>query len=141
MPFSPPAARSRGFQKPPLRRRSTPVAESAPEVSEPPEGTPLLRALVWSYFLLLLLEGAFRKWWLPQYSAPLLVVRDPFVLCIYFLAHQQRIVPRHPLFGLFLFQAVAGVLLVGSQYILLGLPPFVLAYGYRTLFLHLPLIF
>jgi hypothetical protein len=131
-----------GFQKPPLRHpKAVKPIVVAREDTAAASGTPLLRTLVWTYFILLLVEGALRKWWLAQYSAPLLVIRDPVVLLIYMLAHQQRIVPRHALFGMFLFQAVAGVLLVVSQYMVLRLPPFVLFYGYRTLFLHFPLIF
>ncbi len=38
---------------------------------------PLLKKLFWAYFLLLIFEGALRKWILPQFSAPLLLVRDP----------------------------------------------------------------
>lgn len=129
------------FLKPPLRHQK-------PAEAGPPEaravivrGTAALRNLVWIYFFLLLIEGALRKWILPQFSAPLLVIRDPIVVLIYLMAHQQKIVPQHRLFGLFVFQAVAGLLLVVSQYVVLGLQPFVLFYGYRTAFMHLPLIF
>ena len=44
------------------------------------------RRLIWVYFWLLIFEGTFRKWILPQYSDILLVVRDPVVLAIYFTA-------------------------------------------------------
>lgn len=135
-----PARAAGGFQKPPLRFRKAEAAPAA-DGSAILRGTPVLRRLVWLYFILLLAEGALRKWVLPQYSAPLLVVRDPVAILIYLLAHQQKIVPQHRLFGFFAFQAVAGLLLVISQYVVLGLQPFVLFYGYRTAFLHLPLIF
>ena len=43
---------------------------------------PLLKKLFWLYFLLLIFEGALRKWIVPQLSAPLLLVRDPVALWI-----------------------------------------------------------
>ena len=43
---------------------------------------PFLKKLFWAYFLLLIFEGALRKWILPQLSAPLLLVRDPIALLI-----------------------------------------------------------
>ena len=39
-----------------------------------------IRRLIWLYFWLLLLEGALRKWVLPQLSNPLLIIRDPVVV-------------------------------------------------------------
>ena len=41
---------------------------------------PLLKKLFWAYFLLLIFEGALRKWVMPQLSAPLLLIRDPLAL-------------------------------------------------------------
>lgn len=132
-----------GFQKPALRSRRISAEEPlpVPPAPERARGTPLLRKLVWLYFILLLFEGALRKWWFPEYSGPLLIIRDPLVIAIYFVAHHHRIIPRGRLLNLFLFQAAAAVLLVGAQYLVLRLPPFVLLYGYRTLFLHFPLVF
>jgi hypothetical protein len=131
-----------GFKKPPLiaTARQRPKSHNE-EPSGPATENNVLKQLVWLYFGLLLIEGALRKWTLPQFSAPLLIVRDPVVLAIYFVALQQNIVPGHRLFRFLLFQAVAGLLLLGSQWILYKLPPLVLLYGYRTLFLHLPLVF
>ena len=51
-----------------------------------------LRRLIWLYFWLLMFEGALRKW-VPPLSAPLLVVRDPLVLLIYFHAVRCRRFP------------------------------------------------
>jgi hypothetical protein len=102
----------------------------------------VLRGMIWLYFVLLITEGALRKWALPSLSAPLLVVRDPLVLLIYVQALRCR---RFPVGGpivvyfllltsftlLALFQMIAGI----------GGGPLVAAYGLRTNFLHLPLIF
>ena len=54
-----------------------------------------IRRLIWLYFWLLLLEGALRKWVVPQLSNPLLIIRDPVVLLIYVLAIRARVFPRN----------------------------------------------
>lgn len=131
---------SGGFAKPPLRipprRAARPV-----KPADPDRVRGQLKLLVWAYFWLLIFEGALRKWVVPQLSAPLLIVRDPVVILICGIAWQHGIFPRHKLFPFFMFLAAAGVLLLVCQWILLGISPAVLAYGYRCLFLHLPLIF
>src|SRR5205823_14992049 len=53
-----------------------------------------LKWAIWIYFFLLIFEGVFRKWLLPQYSDVLLVVRDPVVIVIYMLAIKARLFPR-----------------------------------------------
>src|SRR5205085_10782875 len=54
-----------------------------------------IRHLIWLYFWLLLVEGALRKWVLPDLSNPLLVVRDPVVLAIYLLSFRARVFPKN----------------------------------------------
>ena len=54
-----------------------------------------IKRLIWLYFFLLIFEGTFRKWILPQFSDVLLVVRDPVVLAIYFFAIKARVFPRN----------------------------------------------
>lgn len=97
-----------------------------------------MRQLVWVYFWLLLFEGALRKWVLPSLANPLLIVRDPVVLLLYFLAWKNGVFPRNP----FIF---FGVLLAIITLFVGSLAPdntvFVALYGARTNFLHLPLIF
>src|SRR3954463_14986510 len=53
-----------------------------------------LKWALWAYFFLLIFEGVFRKWILPQFSDVLLVVRDPVVLVIFMLAIKARLFPR-----------------------------------------------
>jgi hypothetical protein len=103
-------------------------------------------ALVTLVYLLLIFEGALRKWVLPHYSAVLFFVRDPFVLAIYALAFAKGLWPRRQALltgGVAL--ALAGVLLVAAQIstttgvqdrqLLLA------AYGWRNYFLYIPLAF
>ncbi|HVF70542.1 MAG TPA: hypothetical protein VM940_02940 [Chthoniobacterales bacterium] len=103
-----------------------------------------LKRLIWVYFFLLIFEGVFRKWLLPQYSDILLVIRDPVVLLIYALAIKAKIFPRN---GFILALGVIAVLswlvalVVLEPY--LSLRPLILVtgFGFRSNFLHLPLIF
>ena len=44
----------------------------------------LLKKGIWLYFLLLIFEGALRKWLLPGLATPLLVVRDPIAMFLLF---------------------------------------------------------
>jgi hypothetical protein len=103
-----------------------------------------IRRLIWLYFWLLLLEGALRKWVLPQLSNPLLIVRDPVVLLIYVLAIKARVFPRN---GWVLSLAIIAFLSMAVSFIALWpyLQPSKIAlvsiFGCRTNFLHLPLIF
>ena len=55
---------------------------------------PLLKKLFWLYFLLLVFEGALRKWILPHYSAPLLLIRDPVGFWIIWEAYRTRKWPQ-----------------------------------------------
>jgi hypothetical protein len=103
-----------------------------------------IRKLIWLYLVLLVLEGSLRKWVVPQLSNPLLIIRDPVVILIYILALRA---------GAFSWNrfvvslAIIGMLSVGlSIFVLYDYIPLttileVTLYGFRSNFLHLPLIF
>ncbi len=96
-----------------------------------------LKFLLWLYLVLLVFEGALRKWVLPGFSDALLIVRDPVVILIYLVAFGQG---RFPLNGwTFATAALAGAafvaaLIAGQDNLLITV------YGIRTNFLHVPLI-
>ena len=46
----------------------------------------MIKALIWLYVVLLIFEGALRKWVLPSLSDPLLIIRDPVAIGIYLMA-------------------------------------------------------
>jgi len=50
-----------------------------------------VRRLIWLYLVLLIFEGSLRKWVVPEYSNPLLIIRDPVVIFIYLLALRARV--------------------------------------------------
>jgi hypothetical protein len=103
-----------------------------------------IRRLIWLYFWLLLIEGALRKWLLPQLSNPLLIIRDPVVLLIYVLAIRARVFPRN---AWVLSLAIIGFLSLAVSFIALwsylspGQFALVNVFGLHANFLHLPLIF
>ncbi len=97
-----------------------------------------IRRLIWTYFWLLLFEGALRKWVVPSLSNPLLIVRTPVAIAIYWLAFQARIFP----FNRWVLACVllAFVSLFAGLYVLQDTPAVAL-FGFQADFLHLPLIF
>ncbi|PTY05432.1 hypothetical protein DB347_13710 [Opitutaceae bacterium EW11] len=97
----------------------------------------LTKWLIWLYMLLLMFEGALRKWVFPGAADALLVVRDPVLLGIYAFAVLSGRVPRSAFLGAVGALTLASVIfsfLAGQTNII------VLAYGLRTNYLHLPLI-
>src|SRR5437764_14304639 len=103
-----------------------------------------IRRLIYLYLFLLIIEGALRKWIVPQFSNPLLLVRDPVVLTIYFLAWRARVFPRNVFISSL---ATIGILswivsiFVLDPYMPMSRILLVTVYGFRSNFLHLPLIF
>ncbi len=96
-----------------------------------------LKTLIWAYLVLLLIEGALRKWVLPGMADELLIVRDPVVLAIYALALGTGMFPTNRF--ILAIAVLAGLSVVAS---LLGGHGnlLVIAYGLRINYLHLPLI-
>jgi hypothetical protein len=102
--------------------------------------------LVTLFYLLLILEGALRKWLLTSYGQPLFFIRDPVVLAIYWLAVRHGFYPR----GNFLASAAIGFGFLGMLLIVVqatGIAasiekwPLLAAYGWRNYFLYIPLPF
>ena len=108
-----------------------------------------VRQLIWAYFWLLLMEGVLRKWIMPRYSNPLLLIRDPVMLGIYFYAIKAHVFPRNLWVASLWIIAVLSLLaslLLSTFNVLSGYVPVipileVTLYGIRTNFLHLPIIF
>ena len=99
----------------------------------------LIKKLIWVYFLLLLFEGALRKWFLPGLSQGLLIIRDPLVIWIYFLSYSQGFFPLNNKYLQRCFQWV--ILAVIFSFLINQTHPLTIAYGARTNLLHFPLLF
>jgi hypothetical protein len=98
-----------------------------------------IQLLLWSYFWLLIFEGALRKWILPELSAPLLMIRDPFAIVAIVLALPYLVKGVWRAWvGLLWAVAILAVLFA----VTVGHGDMITAvYGARILFFHLPLIF
>lgn len=88
--------------------------------------------------ILWVVEGALRFWVFPSLYGPLALVRDPVVIVIYALALQNRSLPMNGFVSALLALAMLSIpasILVGHGDLA------VTAYGVRSNFLHLPLMF
>jgi hypothetical protein len=92
---------------------------------------------IWAYMILLIFEGALRKWVFPGAADLLLIIRDPIVAVIYLLAVAQGIFPRNGFIAFTLILAIgsAAFAFIGGHGNL-----WVTAYGIRTNYFHIPLI-
>lgn len=97
-----------------------------------------LKRGIWLYLLLLIFEGALRKWVMPGLATPLLLVRDPVAIWLMIIAWKR---------GIFVFNIyVVSVFIIATiaffTAIFFGHGNFFVAiYGVRTLIVHFPLIF
>jgi hypothetical protein len=109
-----------------------------PVISRYEQSLKRLRAVIWTYFFLLIFEGAVRKW-IPPLSAPFLIVRDPLAIYIWIAGSRLRIGERRAwqYFNLFaLIISVLGLL----QIIGTAINPLIILYGWRSYVLHIPVI-
>lgn len=98
----------------------------------------ILKWGIWAYFVLLILEGALRKWFLPGFSTPLLIVRDPLAIWLIYLAWSKGIFPFNNYVVSMSALAILGTgatLIVGHGNIPVAL------YGARILLVHFPFMF
>ena len=97
-----------------------------------------LKTGIWIYFILLIFEGALRKWVLPGLSNPLLIVRDPIALWLLITAWRKGLLPQNFFLGGMIFAGIIGIYTAffaghGNLYVAL--------FGARPLLIHFPLIF
>jgi hypothetical protein len=100
----------------------------------------VVRAVFFIY-LLSLLEGPLRKWFLPGLAAPLTLLRDPFVIALYVYCFANGLILRKGIASLWLkfalFTSAFGLL----QYSLSGYSLEGWMLGVRTYWLYMPLAF
>lgn len=97
-----------------------------------------LRFLIYAYFFLLFAEGILRKWILPEYSDYLLLARDPVMIVMYAIALRSKLFPWN---AYTLSFTALGILCGVTSLLNDSLPLSVTAYGLRTTFAHIPIIF
>ena len=96
-----------------------------------------LKNLIWLYFILLVSEGALRKWIVPGLAQPLLIVRDPILILIVVIAMAQGLFPWRPAILALLAMALVSVIFS----LIAGNDLFITLFGLRTNYLHPLLIF
>src|SRR5581483_4333513 len=120
------------------------TAKLPPVNYERSKAVTLTRRLIYLYLILLIFEGALRKWFVPQLSNALLIVRDPVVIAIYLCAMRARafrwngFVISAGIIGLLAW--LAGIVVLLDYFPIKGVL-LVTTFGFRCNFLHLPLIF
>jgi hypothetical protein len=98
----------------------------------------MLKRGIWLYFLLLIFEGALRKWVLPGLASPLLVVRDPLAIWLIYKTWKSGQLPDN--FYLSSILIVNGISFIAT--LALGHGNLVVAaYGLRIMLFHFPLLF
>ena len=98
----------------------------------------ILKKGIWAYFLLLIFEGALRKWILPGLATPLLIIRDPIALWLIVASINRGLIKSNIYLALIVLTGITGTftaLFFGHG----NLP--VALFGARILLLHFPLIF
>ncbi|WP_222430978.1 hypothetical protein [Mucilaginibacter pallidiroseus] len=98
----------------------------------------LLKKGIWLYILLLMFEGALRKWGLPALAAPLLIVRDPVAIALLFVSAKHGLFPSNNYVWTMILVAILAFFIA----ITIGHGSLTVAvYGTRILILHFPLMF
>lgn len=98
----------------------------------------LLKLGIWTYFFLLIFEGALRKWFLPGLATPLLVVRDPLALMLIYYTWKRNLIPSSFYLTGMIAVGIFGLisaLLFGHGNLAVGL------FGARIFLIQFPLIF
>ncbi len=98
----------------------------------------LLKQGVWAYFLLLIFEGALRKWFLPALATPLLIVRDPLAIWLLVATWKRGMLPANN----YITSIITVTALAFFTAVLFGHGNlFVAVFGARILLIHFPLMF
>lgn len=98
----------------------------------------LIKKGIWLYLILLIFEGALRKWFLPFLATPLLIVRDPIAIWLIYKAWKSNLMPKSPFVYAMTFVtllAVITALVLGHRSITVAI------FGARILLFHFPVMF
>jgi len=97
-----------------------------------------LKIGIWAYFLLLIFEGALRKWLLPGLATPLLIIRDPIAIWLVIKCWQRGLFPSSIYLSGMVIIGILGIftaIFFGHGNLIVAL------FGARILLFHFPLIF
>lgn len=114
------------------------ASETVGEQSARRAGEGLIVKGIWLYVLLVIFEGALRKWVLPGLSGPLLIVRDPLAIALLCYAWYLNLFPNVIYVNIMLI--ISGISFFTTLFIGHGNLAVAL-YGLRILVIHFPFIF
>jgi hypothetical protein len=97
-----------------------------------------LKKGIWLYFILLIIEGGLRRWFLPSLATPLLIVRDPLAAYLLFTAYRFNAFPKHKLIPVMFWIGFISIFTAvffghGNLYVAL--------FGARILIIQFPMLF
>lgn len=95
------------------------------------------KRLIWLYIILFIFEGTLRKWIFPDLSTPLLLIREPIVVYLVYVALAEGWLRNNIYVHIFMFIGTLSFilsLLFGHHNVLVGL------FGWRIYFFHFPFI-
>jgi hypothetical protein len=92
-------------------------------------------------YWMLIFEGAFRKWFFPEYHEIIFFLRDPVVLLVYIITLRNGIIKRDKLLSAGIVIAILFIPLFFLQVLTTKINYLTLIYGWRMYFYYLPLAF
>lgn len=97
----------------------------------------LYKKAIWLYIILLIFEGALRKWVLPSLATPLLLVRDPIAIWLTITGLQKGWIKSGYAKIMMIIASISFMLtlVIGHHNL------FVALFGWRIYFFHFPMIF
>jgi hypothetical protein len=97
-----------------------------------------LKKGIWLYFILLIIEGGLRRWFLPSLATQLLIVRDPLALYLLFTAYRFNVLPKNRFIPLMVW---IGVISIFTAIFFGHGNVFVALFGARILMIQFPMLF
>jgi hypothetical protein len=97
-----------------------------------------LKKGIWLYFILLIIEGGLRRWFLPSLAAPLLIIRDPLAVFLLFNAIRFNVFPKNKMIPVMFCIGVISIftaLFFGHGNLIVAL------FGARILLIQFPMLF
>jgi hypothetical protein len=96
---------------------------------------------VFLIYWMLIFEGAFRKWFFPEYHQIIFFLRDPVVLLVYITAWRNNIFQRDGFLTAGIVISLAFIPVIFLQVVIVKMNMLTLIYGWRVYFYYLPLAF
>jgi hypothetical protein len=122
--------------------RSLPAESWSPSSHDDPAESRRRRVvkLIFLVYWLLILEGALRKWVLPQFQKEIYFIRDPIVLAVYWMSIRYRLF-RHSTIVLTITALIAWLCMVEVVFHAMSdkCDPLLTGYGLRSYFFYIPL--